>query len=230
MDLTVPLQVGISYQRDWPLLLSFDHRDPAVVEEGYLCQGNVAAVFAIRHLARAAASLEDDIRRALGLRDQSSFTLTMPELNNRVVSPMTVIKSLVKQLVVDKYETTATYDDEPSRASLLGLGLYRLRVDHNPADNVQHSNYMARVLIQPLPFGEKRQPRTVHFPVRPTVQANSIVQMVQNLVGRGAEGSVLKLFYNGLEVPYKMGWALAESMFKVEERRMCVDFEAKRNG
>lgn len=213
--LTVPLQIPVGYEYHWPLLLLSDLRAAEVAEEGYLYAGNYGAAFAIRHLARSVRQLECSIRAALFLREGARFSLTLPDMGNSPVSGMVVIKSLVKQLVEDKCGVVArglggggenyvptTTAESPSRASLLGLGIYRLRVTHDPADVMQFGDFVARVRIhsRPRPGATAASaknntrdkdppspPQLVHFPVTPNILAAKVGQMVQDLVDTTAD-------------------------------------------
>lgn len=259
IDVTVPLQVTVSYETDWPLLLLTDRRSVQVAEEGYLCQQNFAACAAIRHLGSAVEALERDIRAALYLRPRSEFALRVPDLNNTPVTPLVVIKSLVTQLLDDSNPTTSTPGGWMSssmtcqRASILGRGCYRLRVDHDTSDSLQPYKYIARIHIH-SPLSRLVNGRTVHFPVVPNIEAIAVVQMVHDLVNTyttaptvtgsrmglaeaGGRGPKIRLFLAGKggegggagggEVMYGGGAILPGGLFRREEGRLCVDLEAK---
>lgn len=230
-DVTIPLQVTISYETDWPLLLLTDQRTVDVAEEGYLCLGNVVACRAIRHLASAVQMLESDIRAALYLRSKAKFKLSLPELNNKPVTPLVVIKSLVTQLVDAGWMTSSATSH---RASILGRGCYRLRVDYDSSDSLQViTKYVARVCIQP-PLS--LTPRVVHFPVTVNIEAITVVQMVHDIINTytptGSSlttGPNIRLFHENneiMDVPAGVA-VLGGKMFRMVERRMCVDLEAR---
>lgn len=242
MDLTIPLQVPVSYESHWPQLLLTDHRDPYVAEEAYIYQGNVLAWAAIRHLIAAVQKFEESVRSTLCLRPGAKFTLSLPDQNGIPVTPMEVIKSLVKQLTVEDQE----WSGGSKRASILGSGIARMRVHYDGGDVMRTFMYVARVSIY-LRSAAAAEPEIAHIPVELNIDATTVAQMVGSMVDtffsssssssklgaatagkKGDRNEVISLFWNGLELPY--GMLLGPKVFRVVEGRMCVDLEARWGG